>query len=240
MSTIGRQTMDKERVSFNLAKLKKGGVNFEVAVDPDLAIEHKKGKAVDIKEVIRSEKIFSDVKKGVFAPENKMKELFKTTDTLAVAEIILKEGEIQLTEEYREKVREEKRRKIISTIVRNSIDPRTKLPHPPQRIENAFAEAKIKIDMFKTAEDQIDDIIKKLRPILPINFEKKRILIKFPAEYAGKAYAILSGFAKPEKEEWKNDGSFECEVEIPAGIEPDFYDKLNNATRGNVETKVMK
>ncbi|MFC1753707.1 ribosome assembly factor SBDS [Thermoproteota archaeon] len=240
MSMMGRQTMDKERVSFNLAKLHKGGVNFEVAVDPDLAIDYRTGKSVEIKEVIRSDKIFSDVKKGLLAPENKMKELFKTTDTMSVAEILLKEGEIQLTEEYREKVREEKRKKIISTIVKNGIDPRTKLPHPPQRIELAMAEAKVKIDMFKTAEQQIEEIVSKLRPILPISFEKKRIMVKFPPEYAGKAYSILSGFGKPGKEDWKTDGSFECEIEIPAGMEPDFYDQLNNATHGNIETKVIE
>ncbi|MBU0535863.1 MAG: ribosome assembly factor SBDS [Nanoarchaeota archaeon] len=232
--------MDKERVSFNLAKLKKGGDNFEIAVDPDLAIDYKNGKSIDVKDVVRSEKIFADVKKGVFAPELKMKELFKTADTLEVAAVILKEGEIQLTEEYREKQKEIKRKKIVSIINKNAIDPTTKLPHPVLRIENAMEEAKVKIDMFKTAESQVEDIVKKLRPIMPIRFEKKRIHIKFPAEYAGKAYGILSGFAKPEKEEWKNDGSFECIVEIPAGMEPDLYDKLNNTTRGNVETKVIE
>ncbi|MBD3312818.1 ribosome assembly factor SBDS [Candidatus Woesearchaeota archaeon] len=235
-----RQTMDKERVSFNLARLKKGGDIFEVAVDPDLAIDHVNGKDIDIKDVVRSEKVFSDVKKGIFAPENRMEELFGTTDPLQIAEIILKEGEIQFTEEYREKLREDKRKKIISMITRNSVDPKTKLPHPGQRIENAMAEAKVRIDMFKPAESQVEDIVKKLRPILPISFEKKRIHLKFPAAHAGKAYGIISGFAKPEKEEWKNDGSYECEIEIPAGMEPDFYDKINNATSGEVETKVIE
>lgn len=240
MSVNRRQTMDKERVSFNLAKIKKGGLNFEVAVDPDLAIEHKKGKPIKINDVVRSEHIFSDVKKGLLAPENKVKELFGTEDFFSVAEMILKEGEIQLTEEYREKIQEQKMNRIVSMISMNAIDPKTKLPHPPQRIRNALEEAKVKIDMFKTAEDQIDSIISKLRPILPISMEKKRILVKFPPEYAGKAYAILSGFGKPEKEDWKSDGSFECEMEIPAGIEPDFYDKLNNATHGDIETKVIE
>jgi len=137
-------------------------------------------------------------------------------------------------------LREEKRKKIISIINVNGVDPKTKLPHPVQRIENAMEEAKVKIDMFKKVEDQVEEILTKLRPILPISFEKKRIHIKFPAEFAGKAYSLLSGFSKPENEDWKNDGSFECEVEIPAGIEADFYDKLNNATKGNIETKIVK
>ncbi len=240
MSAQGRQTMDHEKVSFNLAKLKKGGMNFEVAVDPDLAIDINKGKNIDIRDAVRSEKIFSDVKKGLLAPENKLEELFGTSEPLKIAERIIREGEIQLTEEYREKLREEKKKKILSIIHRNGVDPKTNLPHPVQRIENAMDEAKVKIDMFKSADDQIEGIIKKLQPVLPIRFEVKRIKLKFPPEYAGKAYSLLSGFAHPENETWNQDGSFNCEVEIPAGIEPDFYDKLNSATHGNIETEVMK
>ena len=240
MSRKGSETMDHERVSFNLAKLRKGGVNFEVAVDPDLAISYKNGKAVKIEDIIRSEHIFADVKKGVLASESQMKQLFNTADSLQVAETILKEGEIQLTEEYRKKIREEKRRKIVEIIHRGAIDPRTKLPHPPQRIENAMEEAKVKIDEFRTAEDQIERIIKALRVVLPLSFERRKIAIRFLPEFAGKAYNMLIAFGKPQKEEWKQDGSYVCVMEIPAGIEPEFYDKLNNATRGSAETKVVE
>ena len=58
-------------------------------------------------------------------------------------------------------------------IHRNGVDPKTKLPHPIQRLENAFEEAKIKIDERRSAEDQVKEILDKLRPVLPISFEKK-------------------------------------------------------------------
>ncbi|MCX8147157.1 MAG: ribosome assembly factor SBDS [Candidatus Woesearchaeota archaeon] len=239
MSIMGRQTFDKERVHFNVARLRKGGIVFEVVIDPDLAIAYKNKQSVEIKDILKSEKVFNDATKGTIASETKMKELFGTSDALKVAEIILNEGEINLTEEYREKLREEKKRKIITIIAKNGIDPRTKLPHPPQRIENAMKEAKVRIDDFRKAEDQVEEIVRKIRPILPISFEKKKIMIKFPPQYSGKAYAALSGFAKPEKEEWGNDGSFTCIIEIPAGLEPDFYEKLNSITKGTAETKVL-
>ena len=41
------------------------------------------------------------------------------------------------------------------------------------------------------------------------------------------------------KDEWQNDGSWICQVEIPGGLEEDFYDKLNSLTHGSVETKVI-
>jgi len=240
MSVQGRQTMDHEKVSFNLAKIKKGGLNFEIAVDADLAIDLKNGKEVDLKEVFRSDKIFSDVKKGLIAPEDKMQDLFGTSDFLQVAEMIIKEGEIQLTAEYRQKLMDEKRKKIINMIVTNGLDPKSKLPHPPQRIENAMEEARVKIDAFKSAEEQVEHIVKQLKPILPISFEKKKIEVKIPAEHAGKAVNAIMQFGKPQNEAWNNDGSYSCTIEMPAGLEADFYDKMNSLTHGNVETKIIE
>ncbi len=234
------QNFDKERVSFNLARLKKAGAVFEIAVDPDLAIELKKGKAVDIKEAIRSEKIFSDVSRGVFAPEMQLKAAFGTSDVLTIAARIIKDGEIQLTGDYREKLREEKRRRIIAIIARNAIDPRSKLPHPPQRIENAMEEAKVKIDEFKTAEEQVDAIVTQLRPILPIAFEQRKIALRIPATHAGKAVNAIMQFAKPQQETWHDDGSYSCVIQIPAGLEADFYDRLNKLTHGGAETRVVE
>ncbi len=240
MSIKGRITMEGERVAFNLAKLKKGGLKFEIAVDPDLAISFKEGKNVDVKDVLKSEKIFNDVSQGEHTSEHKLKELFGTDDVLQIAKKILQEGEIQLTLEYREQVRERKRKKIMDIIHRNGIDPRTKLPIPPQRIENAFEEAKIKINEFRTAEDQVDDVLKKLKPVMPISFATKKIMVIIPSAYASKAYHTLSMFAKPQNEKWNNDGSYQCVIEIPAGVEADFYDKINGFTHGDVQTDVIE
>lgn len=230
-------SMDQERVAFNLARLRKGSLKFEIAIDADLAIALKSGKNIDIKDAIKGEKIFSDVKKGVLASQHDLKNLFGTDDQLEVAKAIIKEGEIQLTTEHREKMREEKRRKIVNLIARNAIDSRTKLPHPPQRIENAFKEAGVKIDEHKSAEDQIGDIVKKLRPMLPISFETKKLEIKIPVQYTGKSVSIINQFAKPSKEEWLPDGSYKCVVELPAGLAADFLDKLNSFTHGSIETR---
>lgn len=240
MSIKGVQTMEHERVSFNLARMKKAGQNFEIAVDADLALDFRSGKSVDIMSIIKSEKIFSDVKKGTLASEHLMNAAFGTSDPLEVSKILIKEGEIQLTEEHRKKMREAKKRRIVEIIRRNGVDPKTRLPHPALRIENAMEEAKITINEFKSAEDQIDDIVKKLRVIIPLSMETRRIMVKIPSEFAGKAYSTISQFAKPQKEEWMNDGSYKCDVEIAAGMEADLYEKINALTHGTAQTKVLE
>ena len=234
------QSFDQERVQLNLARLRKGGEIFEIVIDADLAVDFKQGKDTDIREVLKAEKIFADAKKGDFSSEIRLKELFGTTDALNIAEVILKEGEIQLTSEYREKLREEKKRKLVELIHRNAVDPRTKTPLPTSRIENAFAEARVKIDEYKKAEDQIQTVLDQLRPVLPIKFEIKTLQVHLPAEYAAKLYQAVSSYGTIKKQEWLNDGSWLCFVEVPAGLVADFFENIGKKTQGNAEIEEQR
>jgi len=231
---------DKEHVHLNLAIYKKGGERFEIAVEPELALKFKQGENIPIREIVHSDKIFSDVQKGQLASENRLQEIFKTTNTYKIAETIIQKGEIQLTSEYREKLREQKRKKIISLIQKYGVDPRTKAPHTQQRIESAFEEAKVRIDEHKKAEDQIQEILDKLKPVLPIKFEKKQIRLNIPAQFAAKCYSAVQNISSILKEEWKNDGSWEATIEIPGGLENELYDKLNSMTHGQMTAEVKK
>ncbi len=232
-------TYDKEKVSINIARLKKNGFNFEVAIDPDLAIVMKKGTEVDISDVLKSEKIFFDVKRGEIASDNEMNAAFETTDVFKVATEIITKGDIQLTAEYRQMLRDEKRNRIISIIQKNGFDPRTGLPHPLTRIENAFSEVKVHIDEFIPEEDQVQEILRKLQPILPIKFEKKKLQILIPAVYAAKCFSVVKQFGPLQKDEWQNDGSWLFVIEMPAGMVEEFFDKLNKLTHGDMETKEL-
>ena len=234
------KTFDQERVHFNVARLKKGGSNYEVVVDPDKAIAYKEGDQVDLDEVLQAQQVFFDAKKGEHASEDRMEEVFGTTEALEVAKIILADGEIQLTAEHRAKVREDKRKQLVQLIVRNACDPKTKLPHPQNRIENAMEEAKIRIDEFKKAADQVQDVIKALRPILPISMEERELFIHIPAAYAAKAYGVVQGCGKIGKEEWKNDGAWEGTVKVPAGLMQDCMDKVNSVAHGDATIDMLK
>lgn len=231
----GGPTFDEERFSINLARLKKGGENFEVVVDPDMAIAYKQGKDVDIRDVLKAEKVWSDAKKGELASETHMKTVFETTDPLEVARKLLEQGEIQLTHEYREKLREAKRNKIVSTIHLNAINPTTGTVHPEERIRRAMDEAKIRIDELRTAEDQVREVVKQLQPILPLKFAMFVADVKLPATHAAKCYGLLGQYGQPIKEEWLNDGSLAASVELPAGRYNDFVDALSSRTHGDVQ-----
>ncbi len=222
-----------------IARMKKSGEVFEILVDCDKALELKGGKNIDLGDVVATRDIFKDVKKGDKASENEIKRIFNTNNFNDVAKIIIKEGEIQLTTEHKSKIREEKRKQIVNIIHRNAIDSQTGLPHPPIRIENAMNEAKVNVDVFKRAEDQVNNIVDALRKIIPIKFEKRQIEIIVPAKFAGQSYHILKS-QKLLKDEWQSDGSLLAVVEIPAGIQEEFFNELNKLAHGEVETKIIK
>lgn len=213
-----------------LARIKKQGITFEISIDSDKAIQFKENSA-SLREVLLSDEIYTDAKKGLIAKDEDLQKAFETTDKEEIAKIILTKGEIQVSAEHRAEERKQKLRKLINIINVNAVAPKTGLPHPATRIELALEQGKVSLDYNKTVEEQLDDIIKKLRPIIPISIQKKVLVIKIPAQYTGKAYSLKTG-VNVMKEEWANDGSWLLQVELPAGLVEEFSNKVNSITHG--------
>jgi ribosome maturation protein SDO1 len=152
--------------------------------------------------------------------------------------MILKKGTLQLTTEQRRKMVEDKRKQIIDFIARQCVDPKTNLPHPPSRIENAMEQIHYPLDPFKPVEEQSKDIIKLLRPILPLKMEQISIGVRIPAEYSARAYGTIKGFGAIKREEWRADGSWYGILEMPAGLYAPFLEKLGEITKGSGEAKI--
>jgi len=221
-----------------IARIKKFGKNFEISVDPDKALQYKKGLIKDIDEVLLAERIFTDAKKGLASSQQDLQLAFKTIDFRSIADIILKQGEVQLTADFRSQEREQKLKKLIYLIHRQAIDPKTGFPHPESRIAAAIEEAKVHLDDHKTTEEQLNEVIAKIRAILPLKIEQKKLRISIPAEFTGKLYPIVKGSGKILQENWNNDGSWTARVEIPAGLYHDLLEKLNSMTHGKVSIEV--
>lgn len=223
-----------------IARLEIQNENFEILIEPEAAQKFKNGEDIPILESLVIDTIFKDSKKGDKASEEKISKIFGDNDISEIAKRILLEGTIQLTTEQRRQMLENKKKQIVASIVRNAINPQTGTPHPAQRIELAMKEAKVHIDPFKPVDIQVQKVLDKLRPLIPIRFEKLKIAVKLSGENYGKSYGDITEFGKIIKEEWLGDGSWVGLVEIPAGLQSEFYDKLNKRTKGEVETKIVK
>jgi len=225
---------------FTTARITRNGEKFEILVKPEPALEYKMGKQLGISQLLVIDEVYSDAGKGTHASSEKLKEAFGTVDAVKIAEEIMKHGELQLTTEQRRQLVEDKRKQVIAFISRNCIDPRTGTPHPPIRIEQAFAQIRVVIDPFKPAEEQAKAVIDELRSLLPLRIDKMKVAVKVFPEHAAKAYGSIKGYGTITKEEWQADGSLVALVEMPAGLYGSFIDRIGKITQGTVQTKVLK
>jgi len=216
------------------------GEKFELLVKPDPALEYKLGKRKDISTVLVSEEIYSDSNKGTRASTEKLMKAFKTTDPATIAVIILQKGDLNLTTDQRRKMVSEKRKQIVEFIAKTYVDPRSHLPHPPLRIEQAMDDAKVSVDPFKNTDDQIKDIVEQLRSIIPLKSENMLLEILVPAQFAAQSYSVLKSAGTLKKEEWQANGSLKVILDIPAAARANVIDRLGSVTKGSASVEVAK
>ncbi|MDP8011631.1 MAG: ribosome assembly factor SBDS [Thermoplasmata archaeon] len=223
-----------------VARYESKGHKLEILIDPKVIDLVKEGKVNNVVDYMVIDQVFKDARKGDKVGDEVLKEVFGTTDINEVAKTIILKGQVQLTTDQRRKMLEEKKKQIVAEIAKNAINPQTNAPHPPQRIEKAIEEAKVHIDPMKSVEEQIPIVLKAIKVILPIRIEKIKVEIKVSSDGYGKIYQDIVKSGTLLKEQWLNDGSWVAIVEIPAGIQTEFFDMLNKKTHGNVETKFVK
>jgi len=223
-----------------IAKLTKAGLRFEILVDPERAMDLKTGKEIALEDLIASEEVFEDSKKGLRASRENVNKVFGTSDMKKIVYTIIKEGDVQITTEQKNRMLEEKTKTIATIISKRGVNPQTNLPHPADRILRAMEQAKVRVYLEKGVEEQIDEILSKIQTVIPIKFERIQIAIKIPPSFAGRASSVIRNIGSVVREEWAKDGGFVCLIEIPAGIQTEVYSRLNDLTHGQVEVKVVK
>ena len=216
------------------------GDKFELLVKPDPAFDYKTGKLSEISKILISEEIYTDSNKGTRATNEKLNQVFKTIDPVKIAEIIMKKGELNLTTEQRKKMTSEKRKQLVTFIAKTYVDPRSHLPHPPLRIEQALDDGRISIDPFKNIDEQVKEVVEKLRPIIPLKSENIILEISVPAQFVAQSYTVLKSTGTLKKEDWQTNGSLKAILEIPAAARPHVIDRLGSITKGTATVEVVK
>lgn len=261
--------IDRPRTDFQgfiIGRIEKSGRTFEMLMDPEKAWEAKKiireeinkrlkegskKSRLTVEEVINHPKIdlplifenytvYEDLKRGKRATAGDMEAVFETTDGMIISAHVLLEGKIHWTMEQREEEREKIMKQLITIIAKNAINPQNNKPHPYERIEKAIDEVGVKLDLSKNAEEQVDDVVKKIQAVIPIKMEQVEMALKIPASYTAKGYNIVAQYVQIKKEEWQSDGSWVSVVSLPAGLQMELMDKLNKLTHGRVQTKILK
>ncbi len=222
-----------------IARYESKGLRFEVLVKPDQALRFREGdKKVSVDDFLVSDFIYKDVRKGLKSSPDELRKVFGTEDVRSIASEIVKNGELQLTAEQRRAMLDSKRKQIVNYIAKSVVDPKTKLPIPPQRIEKAMEEAKVGVDLYKSVEEQATHIIKEISRFIPIKVARALITVKIPAEHSKKVQNDVRRLGDVKNQQWLSDGSLLVELEIPAGLQTEVIDKINSLCRGSAEINI--
>ncbi|MEK6844147.1 MAG: ribosome assembly factor SBDS [Nanoarchaeota archaeon] len=217
------------------ARIKLKGKHYEIYVNLDEALKVKNGNG-DIMGALESPNIYYDLKEGKLASKADLQDAFQTTDAYEVAKKIISSGEIQKTQEFRDAEKEKKVKQVLSLILRNAVDQHGR-PYTEERLKNALSQVHFNFDN-RSAEQQMHDLINKLKEVIPIKMETKKIMLKIPARYTGQVYGILKDYK--ESEEWLANGDLQVIMNVPPGLLIDFYEKLNSITHGAAQSEELK
>ncbi len=213
---------------------------LEILVNAKTAFDYKYKKNKDCTNIFIYDDIYSDSKKGIRFPIGKLETIFKTKNLDTIKKIILENGELNLTTDQRHMMKEQRKKQIIEFISKTFIDPKSNLPHPPLRIEQAINDAQISIDPYKNIQDQIKNITDKIRLNLPLKpSSKMKLLITISNQYTSRSYSILKSMGKLIRCDYQTDGSLKAIVEIQAALKPVMIDKLNIITKNNALVEVI-
>lgn len=233
-----RQFIDLEKKA--LVKYVYRNQKFEIIVDPELALDYKKGKEIPLSDIVEGFIVFHNASKGVKASEVILEQIFETSNPEEIAKIILSKGALQLTQAQRKRLLKDKEDEIINFIHIHCVNPQTNKPHPPARIEAAMDEAGVHIDYNLAPEIQAKEVIKQIQTIIPIRLESVVLAVKVTPDFTGPAYGIVSGAGELIEDQWGDDGVWYAKVEMPSGKQADFLDKLNALTKGKAEVKIVE
>jgi len=217
------------------ARIKIKNKHYEISVDLDEALKVREGKG-DILAALDSPNIFHDLHKGAIASNADLQDAFQTTDVYQIAKKIITSGEVQKNQEFRGEEREKKVRQVINLILRNAVDQHGR-PFTEERLKIAVQQTHFNFDN-RPPEQQMPLLLQKLKEIIPIKIETKRVKIVIPARFTGQIYGILKDYK--ESEEWLSNGNLQVILNIPAGMLIDFYEKLNAITHGAIQSEELK
>ena len=212
-------------MSRTLVRYKKGNEHFEAEIDYDLFPDG---------DYLLTD-IYTDVSQGLRPSNQELQTVFNTTVSAEVILIMTSKGEILVPADVRKKQREQRWNRLIDMIQVNSVNAQTKIVFTKSVIQSSLEQAKVHLSEHASVKSQFDDIIRRLRPIIPISIETKVFTIIIPAQYVGATQHTVRQNSKLLKEQWDSSGSWRIKVEVPAGFQQRLIDMLQSVAHGTIE-----
>ena len=215
-----------------LARYEHGGKRFEILIDPQLVDSYRNDPdSVELDSFLATDEVWLDARGGERPTSDQLLSAFGSEDINECVTKIMEKGTIQLTTVQRKERVVSMKAAIIHKIASTAIDPRSKMPHPPSRIETALDESRYSVDPFLSIDRQVTDAIKLMRPLIPLKFATARLAFRIPGVEYGSVQKLLRELVI--KEEWLPNGDWACVVEVPAGSKIDLMGDVAKRSKGS-------
>ncbi len=217
-----------------IARLQIKDRHFEIWVDCDEAMKIKNGQSNDIRKALLVDSIFKDARKGEVA--GNLDQYFHTEDVQQIAMKIIKEGEVQISAAYRNKETAALKNRIIDQITASVIDSTNNMPVPRKRIELALEQIHYNFDLRKPEKQQTEELIEKLKSVLPIKVGELNYHVEFPMVYANEVFSAIKRFASLKSSSTSQDKA-SADFSVKPGDKEGVLSKLKSVTHGEIVIK---
>ena len=138
-----------------------------------------------MREVLQSERVFTNVGKGEFSNSKDLEKAFGTRNELEVCKIILEKGALQVSEKERSVAQDSMFADIAQRVSEMSVNPETERKYAPTIIQKAMKdEIHYSIVAKKNAKVQAIDVIKQLqKKQFPIERCKSTVKLVIQPQY---------------------------------------------------------
>jgi len=219
----------KKLTNIAVVRLKSHGKRFEIACYTNKVLNWREGIEKDLNEVVQTEQIYDQVEKGNLAKEKDLKAAFGTTNLEEICKVILKKGQLQVSDTEREVHLERIFRDIVQIIVERCVHPKTLRQLTPHTVESALRSIGFSTRAEDSAKKQALKGIESLCTEMPESFAraKMRLRITCPLKLLEsiKEQLINDHAAQIEYED-KADETTSCAVTFVC--DPSHYRKLDS------------
>ena len=183
----------KRLTNIAVVRIRRHGKRFEVACYKNKVANWRAGVETDLDEVLQTTAVFSNVGRGVLAPEVDVAAAFGTTDQEAVCRLILAEGDVQVSDRERETEAAALFKDVAAAVAARCVHPGTGRPYTATAVERALRGAGAALDPKRPAKAQALEAIGLLvRAGLPIERARMRLRVSAPAAGAREVSAALA------------------------------------------------
>lgn len=164
-----------------VVRMNRHGKRFEVACYRNKILNYRQGIETDLSEVLQTDRVFTNVSKGLFAPSKDLTLAFDTSDQEQCCRIILDKGQVQVSDMERTAMLENTSREVANMVATKCVNPRSDRPYTTNQIRDAMkkAECSVQPTSARSVKQQFLDCVKSIQEkgVLDIQRAKMELAI---------------------------------------------------------------